>query len=116
LQKRKFEKRTFDRSMRPEYEFGHLDQPGESGGGTDAWNADAALEARREAGTGFDEPVACEFLTAVYLWLGAACALEGRATPSGNEYSALWIPSPGVPYLDLQDRGRPAIPRPRHRV
>jgi hypothetical protein len=54
----KFEKGTFDSSMRPEYEFGHLDQPGESGGGTDAWNADAALEARREAGTGFDEPVA----------------------------------------------------------
>jgi hypothetical protein len=29
--------------MRPEYKFGHLDQPGESGGGADAWNADAAL-------------------------------------------------------------------------
>jgi len=39
-------------------EFGRLDQPGESGGGADAWNADAALEARHEAGTGFNEPVA----------------------------------------------------------
>jgi len=29
--------------MRPEYEFGHLDQPGENCGGADAWNADAAL-------------------------------------------------------------------------
>jgi hypothetical protein len=43
LQKRKFEKGKFNRSMRPEHEFGHLDRPGESGGGADAWNADAAL-------------------------------------------------------------------------
>jgi hypothetical protein len=28
--------------MRPEYKFGHLDQPGESGGGAEAWK-DAAL-------------------------------------------------------------------------
>jgi hypothetical protein len=36
-------------------EFRHLDQQGESGGGSDAWNADEALEARPEAGIGLDE-------------------------------------------------------------
>jgi hypothetical protein len=36
-------------------EFRHLDQQGESGGGSDAWNADEALEARPEAGIGLGE-------------------------------------------------------------
>ena len=37
--------------MRPEYGFGHLDQPGESGGGADAWNADASLLPPSAAGS-----------------------------------------------------------------
>jgi hypothetical protein len=53
IAKAKIRERYLQSFHAPEYGFGHLDQPGESGGGADAWNADASLLPPSAAGTFF---------------------------------------------------------------